>query len=270
MAYILCNPAYIGKLRWNPAGRTQRAFDCPELIFADGAHVGIIDPDLWRLVQLRMEWLKTNAGSAHHAGRRGDWLAGLVRCSACGGTLVFVKPNYWKCSRYIRGACSTSQHISDTKLRAMVLTCLEHDLGSPSMELTLLPRAPSDEKPEQRRLRAWQRELSNRLERLRLAYLAGTEELETYSREKEALERQEQAARRQLQDLTASPSSMDMELEAVRLGLAAFLASPQVNPERKQLAVRSIISQIFFDKNSGTLCVQYRLSPYPPPVEMRS
>ncbi|WP_312942484.1 recombinase family protein, partial [Oscillibacter sp.] len=37
--YILRNPVYIGKLRWNPSGITRRDFTDPDIVLADGKHV---------------------------------------------------------------------------------------------------------------------------------------------------------------------------------------------------------------------------------------
>lgn len=45
--YILRNPVYIGKLRWNPSGRTRRDFFNENIIVADAEHEPLIEQELW-------------------------------------------------------------------------------------------------------------------------------------------------------------------------------------------------------------------------------
>ena len=58
--YWLHNPAYIGKTRWNPTGRTRRDYFNENVIISDGTHKPIIDDDLWNAVQQSSEKIKQN------------------------------------------------------------------------------------------------------------------------------------------------------------------------------------------------------------------
>lgn len=127
--YILRNPVYIGKLRWNPAGRTRRNYDDPNILVVDGKHQPLVDSNIWNAAQDRISQLK--AMHKYHGrplGSGKDWISGVVRCATCGGTMIFAKPNYWKCNNYVRGRCKTSQHISGDTLKESILARLRADV----------------------------------------------------------------------------------------------------------------------------------------------
>lgn len=120
--YILRNPVYIGKLRWNPAGRTRRNYDDPNILVVDGKHQPLVDSNIWNAAQDRISQLK--AMHKYHGRPLGSGKVGsrvLSGCATCGGTMIFAKPNYWKCNNYVRGRCKTSQHISGDTLRNLSL-----------------------------------------------------------------------------------------------------------------------------------------------------
>ena len=142
--YILRNPAYIGKLRWNPSGRTCRDFTNENIILSDAQHEPLISQELWDAVQVRMAQVK--AQHKYHGrplSEARDWVTGLVRCSSCGTTLIFAKPHYWKCNNYVRGGCKTSQHISDEKLKGMILSRMQYDASGASPRPTRSSGSPA-------------------------------------------------------------------------------------------------------------------------------
>lgn len=49
---------YIGKLRWNPAGRTRRNYDDPNILVVDGKHQPLVDSNIWNAAQDRISQLK--------------------------------------------------------------------------------------------------------------------------------------------------------------------------------------------------------------------
>ena len=77
--YILRNPVYIGKLRWNPAGRTRRDFFNENLIIADAEHEPLISLDTWDAAQRRLDEVKVQWGyKARPASELKSWLSGLL------------------------------------------------------------------------------------------------------------------------------------------------------------------------------------------------
>ena len=97
--YILRNPVYIGKMRWNPTGRTRRDFSNENIILADAQHQPLISQETWDAAQRRMaavkaQWKYHGRPVTEHK----RWMSGLIRCADCGSTLIFASPRYWKCN----------------------------------------------------------------------------------------------------------------------------------------------------------------------------
>jgi len=127
--YIIRNPVYIGKLRWNPQEKTRRDYDNEHIILADGAHEPLIDIDTWEAAQKRVKEIK--AKWKYHgkpAAESKDWLSGIVYCSDCNLSLSLItKHQSWRCSGYARGTCKTSQHVKDSKIKEAILARLSED-----------------------------------------------------------------------------------------------------------------------------------------------
>jgi hypothetical protein len=143
--YILRNPIYIGKVRWNPNGKSRRNFDAPGMIIAEGTHEPIVSPELFEAVQQRMAEVKSRW---HYHGRptyeKKHWLSGIVRCSACGSTLIWAAPCYFKCGAYVRGRCKTSQHIKADLLADALLEQLRTHLTAEVLPAARIIRTKND------------------------------------------------------------------------------------------------------------------------------
>ena len=57
--YMVRNPVYIGKLRWNPSGRTGRDFDNENIILVEAKHEPLISMEAWNAAQARVREVKT-------------------------------------------------------------------------------------------------------------------------------------------------------------------------------------------------------------------
>lgn len=261
--YILRNPVYIGKLRWNPTGRSRRNFADPNIILADAKHEPIITQELWdaaqkRMAEVKAQWKYHGRPVTEHK----DWISGLIRCSECGCTLVFTKPHYWKCNGYARGQCKTTQHISDEKLKSMVIAALEHDetAGIP-VSYEIVQRKP-DAVDELALLQEQEKQMSARLARLREAYLAGVETLESYAAAKAALEEQATSLSQRIlaletpKDKEAASAAMK---EAIR-HCVMILRDPEADMPIKHRAAHDLIDRCVFNKKENQLKVFYHLS----------
>ena len=259
--YILRNPVYIGKLRWNPTGRSRRDFFDENIIVADGEHEPLISIELWQAAQERMDRLKAQFGyKARPTYELKHWLSGLVRCSACGGTLIFTKPHYFKCNNYVRASCTHSQHIKADILAGSVLAKLEEDaFGATPVSYDVTYTASSSVGDLAKRGAAL-KQLRTRKGRLQEAYLAGVLELEDFAKAKQMIEdgiRQTQAQ----VDAQRAKAGKDL-IPTLRASIAAALEtlrSPETTIEEKNLAARSILETCVFDKETATLAVTYRI-----------
>jgi len=248
VSYILQNPVYIGKLRWNPTGRTRWNFQDPNIILADGKHEPLISPALWDIVQGRICAEGNRSPHARPMHDHRDWLSGLVRCADCGKTLVLTKPHYWKCNGYCHGVCKSTQHITDEKLKSLVLTRLVHDfrtLYKPVCQ-PLQPRDTTGIVQVQRE------QLARKLERLREAYLSGVENLDGYRRAKIELEQQivhlEETSVPPMLPTRTADSCLDI------------LRDPDFPMEQRYRLAHTIFQKIIFSRRDNLMVVYYFLS----------
>ena len=259
--YILRNPVYIGKLRWNPTGKTRRSYDAPGVVVVDGKHEPLIDAATFEAAQKRLAEVK----AAHRykgkpAAVQRDWLAGLVRCAACGGTLIFAKPHFYKCNNYVRGRCRSSQHVAAELLRDAVLRRMHEDLQRDALTFTVV-RATDGGDDELAALRSARDGALRRIDRLRDAYLSGADTVEEYREAKEYYQQQirelDEKIAEQEEKTAVLATSADLR-RAIRAALDA-LTSPTATVEQQYTAAHNLIESAVYDKRTPLLELRYRL-----------
>ncbi|MEA4933215.1 MAG: recombinase family protein [Lawsonibacter sp.] len=260
--YILRNPVYIGKLRWNPTGRSHRNFDNDDIILSDAEHEPLIDMDTWDAVQASIRTQK--ARLKYHARPtydRKDWLSGIVRCANCGTTLIFAKPHYFKCNNYVRGSCQFSQHVKVEILHEAVLNRLRADFQTGSMASFKVLHHADGSASELEALERRQQNLKRKKERLREAFLNGTDTVEEYAEMKALLAQEEAEIMTRLTVLRSSDADTDMQA-IMRQKISeclSILEAPDTSLEQKYEAANSIIERCIFSKGKSTLEITYRL-----------
>ncbi|MBQ8263571.1 MAG: recombinase family protein [Oscillospiraceae bacterium] len=260
--YILCNPTYVGKLRWTPTGRTRRDFHNPDTIVMDGTHEPIIDEAVWEAAQKRIQAVKEQWGyKARPTYELKDWLGGIVRCAECGGTLVFTKPHYFKCNNYVRGRCHSTQHIKTELLHEAIIAKLEADSESAAPLHYALAVGSADKAEERKRLLAAEEQLDRKLKRIREAYTAGIDSLEDYGRYKAEIDAEREHLRSRISELEAhDPGKAEDSLRENIRKTVETLRSPDTTKEQKNNAAREILESCVFDKATMTLKITYRLT----------
>ncbi len=236
--YILQNPVYCGMVRW-------RKSDGEEILVL-GEHAPIIEKEAWEQVQALY---KENAGrrkqiSAADA-RGADWLSGMVKCAACGGSIVKAG-GYWRCGRYVRGRCYASQHISDKLLKQAVISSMQRDI--PLAEDITCHRAGRESGRSS--LEAQLHKNAASLERARQAYLAGADSLEDYTAVAARLKRERERIADELKREEQSGPSIK--------ALADIFLSKDISCEAKSGVIRSVIDCMVLDKGSGSLKIYYK------------
>lgn len=260
--YILRNPVYIGKLRWNPAGRTRRDFFNENLIIADADHEPLISLETWDAAQRRLDEVKAQWGyKARPASELKSWLSGLVRCSACGATLIFSKPHFYKCNNYARGRCTHSQHIRADLLEAALISRLETDArtsGELAYEITYTNQSGGTDLA---RLEATLRQTQTKKARLQEAYLSGVLELPDFATAKKELDQSEAHIHQEMEVFYSRTDEAAIR-KTLQSSIAAALETlyrSDASLEQKNAAARAIIENCTFEKVSSTLSITYRV-----------
>lgn len=260
--YILRNPVYIGKMRWNPTGRTRRDFSNENIILADAQHQPLITQETWDAAQRRMaavkaQWKYHGRPVTEHK----RWLSGLIRCADCGSTLIFAAPHYWKCNGYVRGRCKSTQHITDEKLTEMLLTLMERDTQADIPVSYQIVRPTPRAADESALLKEQRAQLDAKLMRLREAYLSGVEDLSSYASAKSALEERAAQLDRRIQLLSEpeDKKAADLLMKEQISRCLEVLKDPAATMEQKHAATHGAIDRCTFSKSDNSLRIFYRL-----------
>lgn len=259
--YIIRNPVYIGKLRWNPAGRSRRDYDNENIILADGKHEPLIDMETWNLAQRRVaevkaQWRYHGRPTSEHR----DWISGLVRCASCGSTLIFTKPNYWKCNGFAKGSCRESQHVRDDLLKQALLNKLIFDTVNADDIRYKALRPTSTGIDETAALEIRKQKLKKNTERLRDAFLAGVESVEEYGACKKRIEGEIAEIDRKLSTFQAGDAKeniKELAKKSIEDALLMLKSEDTTNAE-KHKAAADVIDRCIFDKSKNLLTIQYR------------
>ena len=259
--YVIQNPVYIGKLRWNPCGRSGRNFDRADILLTNGKHQPLIDMPTWEMAQNRAKEIKAQ-WKTHSlpAERKKDWLSGLIYCASCGSPLVFAKPHYWKCNGYAHGTCKVSQHATDTRLKEAILSALKRDtLTSSRFDYDLI----CHEKTAFHELEIWEKKRSQvetKLKKLKEAYLNGADTLAEYEAAKQNIQKEaawltEKIAGTAQEKKEKQP---DLRLTASWRDPSLYLCSETITREKKYELAHSLIEKCVYDKANNLLNIYYR------------
>jgi len=260
--YILRNPVYIGKLRWNPAGRTRRDFFNENIIVADSDHEPLVSVELWEAAQQRLDEVKAKWGyKARPTSDLKHWLSGIIRCSSCGATLIFAAPHYYKCNNYVRGRCKQSQHIKAELLAETLISKLTEDAASAaplSCEVIYSTQSGGDDLA---RMEAILKQLQSKKARLQEAYLAGVLDLDDFASAKSGLEASITQAEQDVQRFRdrSDDAKIRKTLQSAIRSALKTLTDPGKSIEEKNNAARSVIENCIFDKEKRTLSITYSI-----------
>lgn len=191
--YILNNPTYIGKIQWNrKESSTNRIKDKNEWVISEGNFEPILSVDIFQSAKSRLEQQYHPPRSRPTASQK-HWLSGLLKCSACGRTLVAssrtdknTNKTYWnfQCYGYSKGKCLVSHQVSGLKIINTLCTALQEIITTGNIEYEvkqpLLPYATPDISIYQEQLD----KLVLKERRIKDAYQDGVDSLEEYKQNK--------------------------------------------------------------------------------------
>jgi DNA invertase Pin-like site-specific DNA recombinase len=264
--YMLNNPCYIGYIRWSRDGVravAKRDYTNDNIMTVQGSHEPLVSRELWDAVKVRLEeQARLYPAHARREQPVNFSLKGLVRCSACGATLIMayapkeVKNRSMQCCNYNRGSCHVSHSVVVKKLESAIIDGLRQAVGSQSF--AMLPRKPQQTERkgvDYDKLIALE---ERRLERAKDAYLAGVDTIEQYAAAKDEITSKiaELSAMRERDN---APQSLDKAAYAEKVaGVLEIIASEEIAPEAKNEALRTVVEKIVYNKPEERVEIYFR------------
>lgn len=255
--YWLNNPVYVGKIRWNPKGKTSRNYHDKNLIITEGTHIPIVSDSLWREVQQRLRENKSKYASYRRDPSKGlsHWLVGILRCGKCGKTMSNCGGFYY-CNYKGKALCPGNGCVSVKKISEIVINQLDEILGGDNVNIQFDKSCDKPKNPNnQTALRLMQvklEEADKKLDRIKEAYENGVDTIEEYRENKNKIQKEKEKLQRLLseeqaiQEPKTSPPPDD-ELKALKENIKKvtdILKSETVKNEVKNSVLKSIIKEI--------------------------
>ena len=263
--YMLHNHCYIGKIRWCPDGTksvSKRNLDNENIMVVDGHHEPIISMELWDKVQKMLEDQKKAYPKYAKRQQPVDYmLKGLVRCSACGGTLACngtksgkAQARCMQCCNYSRGSCRTSHSITVPRIDAAFKAGLRQSLEE--KQFIMAPKKPKKADPTAIDFDKLIAVEERRLERAKQAYLAEIDSLEQYAQNKKDItERIEDLKARRDKDIE---KEIDMDAFADKVAsVVDYIEREDISEAAKNEALRNIIEKVVYEKAKGNLAIYF-------------
>lgn len=265
--YILSNPFYIGKIRWNmrDSSATNKKKPREEWIITQSSHESIVDEDLYNKVQNRLEirsleHKKYQRGICHGT----HWLSGLIKCSICGKGFYTKHERTtisFQCQGYKNGLHSESQNISEKKMVAAVIESLKSVASSEDIiEYKIIRSSPSGNND----IMIFKEELNKlqiKEERIKQAYINGIDTIEEYKTNKAMLDDQRVKLKKCISQMQSSCdiiNTNDLFRKNVQYAIQ-LITDDTVESYKKAAALRSVVESITFFKKTKTIQVQYCL-----------
>ncbi len=264
--YIINNPFYIGKIRWNRQHHEDHTIrNEDEWIIADGKHEPIISSELFYRAteRCKSESIKLPRKRSQESCKH--WLSGTLVCSTCGRSLTHCvardKRNgkakeyqYFQCYAYLKGSCKESHYISDKKITSEVVSALKERFIYQDVDYELIPSVsiPSDSLIDiQKKLD----KIRSKEQRIKAAYIDGIDTLEEYKSNKSALQVEKEKLESLLKEESTTPirSEYTDNLMIQKLGDVISILESDASDVEKGNAIRSICEKIVYDRKNDTL-----------------
>lgn len=257
VSYTLQNPVYIGKIRWSKEGRaaSKRKYDSDNLLVIDSTHEPIISKEVWDAVQNK---IKTEKALYSKYQRREQpveiMLKGLVRCDCCGATLVRQANVTLQCHNYTRGTCHISHCISINKANSIVINALEESVRTGNLNIEQQEKPKNDTSNYSKLIVQEEK----KLERVREAYEKGIDSIEEYKQNKLRINDNIKRLKELLNKEPKTTDEIDKAAYTKKIkDILKLIKEPSTEEAVKNQALRSVVSEIIFNKKENSLDIHY-------------
>lgn len=251
--YILHNPVYIGKIRWNPEEITGLNYDHEKIMLVDGVHEPLLTKELWDSVQEKLSLMKRTRKPREKSNPTPDYmLYGLIRCGSCGGTLTQSRDGL-QCHKYAHGTCNTSHYISLSKANAAVIDLIQHTLENGIFTLT--PKKQDVSAQQVAMIDKQIQNEKNKLLRVKEAFEYGVDTLEEYKENKNKI-------LQKISELESSKPVQQTNIDKKKfaqkyLGVINTLKDDTVSEADKNHILRQFVEKIVLHRPSNEIEIFY-------------
>ena len=249
---VLMNPAYIGQVQFQ--GKTYK-----------GVHKPIVPNELWEEVQTAIS-NKPYRYRAKPENRVKHWLSGVAKCGHCGGAMTYTTPKrgstFFRCHASANGKCKHTNFILVSKLEDIVLDSLKELLildDLKNINVDMRPKIPVRDNSEN--LKDVLKKVKNRLTRHKEAYAAGVDSLEEYKINKAKCESEiaEISEKIKAAEETSVTDEKIIIFRSRADDLLSILSNENMAIEDKNISVKSLISKIIVNRETGEIRAVYYL-----------
>ncbi|MCI5935543.1 MAG: recombinase family protein, partial [Lachnospiraceae bacterium] len=264
--YVLENPFYAGKSRWNYTERGRRLKPTDEVIYADGNWEAIWDEDTVVAIQQRLA-MNMRKVKSRDVSTAKHWLSGLLICSSCGSTMAYggaKDRRGFQCWKYSKGQCNESHYISTSQIESLVIGYLEQVALSDEISYSVIPAAASDSESRIAELERQLQKLDAKEKRIKSAYQNGIDSLEEYKANKIALNDERRIIEDNIRELTPPSDTEDKEQldQKMRQNISDLLSAikdDSIDYVKKGNMMRNVVDHIVFNRKETSLDVFLKL-----------
>lgn len=278
LEYILQNPSYAGRIRWNrTCNETNEIKDKSQWIVAQGHHPAIISEELFdqAIKRYESEYKRKNAKPSEMTKH---WLSGLLKCSSCGRTLSScvrhrknAQDSYsFQCYGYLKGKCTSNHYIAEKDIVPSVLGALKEVLECGTVSYEVKYAVKIEDSHELEALNGLLQKLELKEKRARDAYMDGIDTKEEYRQNKLLLQRERESLEASIAQLSLShgESSGRREDQTKRIlenirSVMDILESDNFTMVQKNIALKSIVDKIIFNRGNMHIDIYYYLTEIP-------
>ena len=256
--YILSNPFYAGKNRWNFSGRDRALKSAEAVIYADGKWEPLYSMETYDLIKKQLDELDNihlrNGRRLNDSGSYKHWLSGLIVCSACKRTLACTggkKNRGMNCWAYQKGLCKESHYIGIASLESSIIEGMERLLTSDRIPYKIVHTAPAAPDKETE-LRHMLTHLNEREKRAKDAYFNEIDSLEEYRENRLQINTERARLEAELCALTSGDGAPPDDARMVANVREALCTIKDETSDfnEKARAMRSIVEKIVFDRKN--------------------
>ena len=264
--YVLENPFYAGKSRWNYSDRGRRLKPTDEVIYADGNWEAIWDEDTVIAIQQRLA-MNTRKVKSRDVSTAKHWLSGLLICSSCGSTMAYggaKNRRGFQCWKYSKGQCNASHYISTGQIESLVIGYLEQVALSDDISYSVIPAAASDPESRIAELERQLQKLDAKEKRIKSAYQNGIDSMEEYKANKLALNDERRIIEDSIRELTSlsdteDQAQLDQKMRQNISDLLSVIKDESIDYVKKGNMMRNVVDHIVFNRKETSLDVFLKL-----------